>query len=56
MAITLGTVEEFDGNVEEWQQYVERLGHFFAANGITETEKMRAVFLSLIGPATYKIL
>ena len=56
MAITLGKVEEFDGNVEEWQQYVERLGHFFTANGITETEKMRAVFLSLIGPATYKIL
>ena len=34
---TLGRVDEFDGNKEEWPQYVERLEHFFVANGITET-------------------
>ena len=31
---TLGRVEEFDSNKDDWQQYVERLEHFFVANGI----------------------
>ena len=30
-----GKVKEFDGSEENWPQYVERLGHFFAANDIT---------------------
>ena len=30
----LGKVEEFDSSKEDWQQYVERLGHFSVANGI----------------------
>ena len=29
---------------------------FFLANGIDEEEKKRAVFLSVIGPATFKLL
>ena len=53
---TLGRVEDFDGNKDDWQQYVERLEHFFVANGIDGAEKKRAVFLSLIGPSTYKTL
>ena len=56
MAATLGKIEEFDGKKEEWVQYVERLSHFFIANGIETEEKKRAVFLSLIGPSSYKIL
>ena len=36
---TFGKVDEFDGNKEEWTQYVERLGFFFDANGITGAEK-----------------
>ena len=56
MAATLGKVEEFDSSKEDWQQYTERLNHFFVANGIADAEKKRAVFLSVIGPATYKIL
>ena len=51
-----GHIPEFDSSKEEWLQYEERLGHFFAANGITEAEKRRAVFLSLIGASTYKLL
>ena len=54
MSGTLGRVEDFDGNKDDWQQYVERLEHFFVANGIDGAEKKRAVFLSLIGPSTYK--
>ena len=56
MAATLGKIEEFDGKKEEWVPYVERLSHFFIANGIETEEKKRAVFLPLIGPSNYKIL
>ena len=58
MATTLlDRMEEFDGSKEaDWQLYVERLAHFFFANGITDEEKKRAVFLSVIGAETYKTL
>ena len=56
MAGTLGRVEEFDSNKDDWQQYVERLEHFFQANDVDGAENKRAVFLSVIGSATYKIL
>ena len=54
MSGTLGRVDEFDGDKDDWQQYVERLEHFFVANGIDGAEKKRAVFLSVIGSSTYK--
>ena len=41
---------------EDWSQYVEQLGHFFAANGIHDTGRMRAVFLFIVGASTYQIL
>ena len=53
MAATLGRIGEFDKTREEWPQYVERLGHFFV---ITTAEKKCAVFLTVIGPATYRLL
>ena len=56
MVSTLGKAEEFDSVKEEWSQYTERLDHFFEANSITMSDKKRAVFLSVVGPATYKIL
>ncbi len=34
MAGLLGKIEQYDPEVEEWPQYVERLEHFFKANGI----------------------
>ena len=43
---TIGRIEEFRDDKEDWVQYGERLEHFFAANGITEAEKKRSVFLS----------
>ena len=53
----LGRIEEFDGSKDsDWQQYVERMEYFFAANGITDATKKRAVFLSVIGACTYKTL
>ena len=53
---TLGKVEEFGGAKEDWSQYVERLGHFFAANGIDDKGRMGAVFLFIVGASTYRIL
>ena len=56
MAVTFGRIEEFDGAKEEWSQYEERLGHFFAANGVESAEKKCSIFLSVMGAATYKLL
>ena len=52
---TLGRIEEYDGT-SDWDQYVERLGNFFLANDIKDAAKQQAVFLSVIGSSTYKIL
>ena len=53
---TLGRVDEFDIARDDWPQYVERLEHFFIANGIDDVGKKRAVLLSVVGSATYKTL
>ncbi len=53
---TLGRIDEFDRHREDWPQYVERLEFYFVANGITTEEKKLAVFLSVIGSPTYRIL
>ena len=51
-----GKIEEFSSNKEDWSNYVERLNHFFKANAITTNEQKQSVFLSVIGPTTYKLL
>ena len=49
-------IKSFRDGKEDWDQYTERLEHFFAANGITEAEKKRSVFLTVIGTKAYKQL
>ncbi len=56
MATLLGTMGEFEPSTEEWLQYKERLEQFFIANSITVNEKKRAVFLSVVGAETFKVL
>ena len=56
MATVFGKIEEFDSSQENWPQYMERLGYFFNANDIESAEKKRAVLLTVIGAATYKLL
>ena len=53
---TLGRVDEFDETKDDWLQYVERLEHFLAANGIDDANKKRAVLLTVVGVATYETL
>ena len=52
MATLFGNIGEFDETQEEWKQYAERLDHFFAANGVTDETRKRAIFLSVVGPKT----
>ena len=56
MAVQFGHVGEFEEGRKEWTQYAERLGHFLTVNEITNGEKKRAVFLSVIGSKAYKLL
>ena len=55
-ALNVGHIGEFVEAQEEWRQYAERIQHYFAANGVTDAERKRAIFLSVIGPRTYKLL
>ncbi len=54
MSALLGLITE-----EEWPQYVELLEQYFEANSITgggNAAKRRSVFISVMGPAPYKLL
>ncbi len=52
----VGTLGSFDSTVETWEQYAERMGHFFAANDITDGGRQRSILLSEVGPVTYTII
>ena len=51
-----GTIGEFKSAQEDWQSYVERLQPYFTANDVTNTGKQRAILLSSVGPATYRLI
>ena len=51
----IGKVEEFFPDQEGWDQYIERLEHYFSANGITDSGKQRAILLTVIGAKAYSL-
>ena len=53
---THGKMSAFDPAKEAWTTYMERLQFYFLANGITEEDKMKAVFLTVCGAPTYQLL
>ena len=55
MAAYIGSIGEYRKGKEEWLQYAERLNHFLSANSI-EDDKRKDIFLTVIGPQTYKLL
>ena len=55
-AATVGTLSEFVELDGDWIEYVERLEHFFLANGIEEEERQRSILLSVCGAKTYKLI
>ena len=56
MATSIGSVGEFDPDLEYWMQYAERLGHYLTANRMDEISRKRAVLLTAIGAKAYKLL
>ncbi|XP_045194815.2 uncharacterized protein K02A2.6-like [Mercenaria mercenaria] len=55
MAVSIGKIKCFDNTSETWQNYEERLGQYFIANGVKDEKKVPAL-LALIGPTTYAVL
>ena len=53
---TFGTLAEFSGIVKDWSSYYERCEFYFVANKIDSAETKRAVFLSIVGDATYQLI
>ena len=52
---TLGTMDAFDPDTDNWPAYTERLEQFFVANDITNEKKV-AVLLTVIGTKAYTLL
>ena len=52
----VSTMAEFDMGVDDWVEYSERFEMYLLANGVTDGDIKRAVFLSTIGSAPYKLL
>ena len=52
----IGHMDPYDDSPETFNLYLERFDMFSVANFITEEEKMKATFLSLIGAKTYSLL
>ncbi|KAG8173743.1 hypothetical protein JTE90_023233 [Oedothorax gibbosus] len=50
-----GKLAEYDQAVETWSEYVERVNCFFDANDVKD-EKKASIFLTIVGPAVYKLL
>ena len=55
MAALIEHIDAFDKSTEQWLTYVERFEHFAEANDVPAEKKM-AVFLSVIGATTCKML
>ena len=58
-AVTLGRIEEFNKELDDWPEYKERLDQYFKANGLDaeeQAERRVAVFFTVIGGSTYKLL
>ena len=51
-----GKIEEFNPEADVWDQYTERLEHYFAANEIEDVNKQKAILLSVCGSKTYKLM
>ena len=61
MAAVFWKIDSFEEGKETWEHYCERLGHYFIANGIGDTEeadlsKRRSILLSVCGSKIYKLM
>ena len=51
-----GQMGNFDSARESWTSYAERLDFYFVANGITDDETRKAIFITVVGTQTYSLL
>ena len=51
-----GKVGAFNEAAESWPSYIERLGHYFVANDVKDSNKKRAILLSSCGVNTYAVI
>ena len=51
-----GTVPPYVPSTEDWSAYIERLSHYFIANGVEDATKKRSILLANCGAATYKLI
>ena len=57
MAAAFGKIDEFDAYSDQnWDEYIERLEHYFVANGIDEASKKRSILLTVCGHKTYSLI
>ena len=56
MSQLVGKIVDFDPVVETWEEYAERLQHYFQANGITEADRKKSILLAVMSPQNYKLL
>ena len=54
--VMLGQVELFELEGGDWNVYTERLDQFLVANGVADSAKKVAVFLTVIGGRAYAIM
>lgn len=53
---TFGSIEQFDPQQGTFSEYQERVEFYFTANGITDEERKRAIFLTVVGPSQFRSL
>ena len=51
-----GKLKQFHMGQEGWESYKQCLQQYFVANNIAESDKQRAILLSVCGQSTYKVL
>ena len=56
MTAVFEQIAEFDESMEEWPLYAERIEQYFAANGVDDADRQRAILLSVISARTYQTL
>ena len=54
-SMVIGSPGEFNADNDEWIECMERLEHFFNANGIADENRKKSILLSSCGSKTYKL-
>ena len=55
MSFSFGKVMKYNHGAE-WEAYTEQLAFYFLANGVTDDQTKKAIFLSNVSTETYQLL